>query len=166
MKFLRALWQDAPRFTKILEQLKLSDKFWRLLTNPVMLITCNQDKVSEKLTEEELQCQAYRYQYLSNVLDIMGHEIFLQKKLMHGELVVNGFPKSEANGTKRKDSEIAENKSFMSLKEIISTWCESSLLSDLIKACVSNEYDNKIHRHAKVSCTICNVASILTLRFS
>ncbi|XP_073292764.1 uncharacterized protein [Primulina huaijiensis] len=164
MKFLRALWQDAPQFTKILEQLKHSDKFWKLLTSPVMLNTCYQDKVSEKLTEEELQCQAYRYQYLSNVLDIMGHEIFLQKKLMHGELVVNGFPKSEANVTERKDSEIAKNKSFISLKEIISTWCESSLLSDLIKACVSSEYDNKIHRHAKAAAALCVVHVMIKLK--
>ncbi|KZV41118.1 hypothetical protein F511_09314 [Dorcoceras hygrometricum] len=165
MKFLRVLWQDAPQYSKILEHLKLSDNFWRLLTSSVMLITSNQDKVSEKLTEEELQCQSFRYQYLSNVLDIIGHEIFLQKRLMHGELVVNGFPISEANGTKRKeDSEITKNKSFVSLKEIISTWCESSLLSDLIKACVCSEYDNKIHWQAKVAAALCVVHVMIKLK--
>ncbi|XP_073159038.1 uncharacterized protein [Henckelia pumila] len=165
MKFLRALWQDAPQFTKILEQLKLSEEFWRLLTSPVMLITRIQDNVSEKLTEEELQCQAYGYQYVSNVLDVMGHEIFLQKRVMHGELGMNGFSKSEANGTKRmEDSEIAKNRSFISLKEIISTWCESSLFSDLIKACVSSEYDNKIYRHAKVAASLCVVHVMIKLK--
>lgn len=149
LNFLRTLWQGAPQFSKTLEQLKVADKFWRQLTNSLVLVTSNQHKLYEKLTEKELQNMAYRYQFLSNVLDILGYEIFLQKKLMHAEIVVNRISKSPTNGTeKTDDSKFTKNES---LKEIISTWCKSSVLSDLIKACVSWEYDNSSHMRAKVS---------------
>ncbi|KAK6136598.1 hypothetical protein DH2020_029631 [Rehmannia glutinosa] len=102
LNFLRALWQGAPQFTKTLEQLKVSDKFWRHLTNIVVLFSDDQDNLSEKFTDKKLQNVAYRYQFLSNVLDILGYEVFLQKKLMHAELVVNRISKSPTNGTEKK----------------------------------------------------------------
>ncbi|KAI3446215.1 hypothetical protein Pfo_002880 [Paulownia fortunei] len=165
LNFLRALWQGAPQFTKTLEQLKISDKFWRQLTNSVVLVTSYHGNLSEKLTEKELQIIAYRYQFLSNILDILGYEIFLQKKLMHAEIVVNRISKSPTNGsTKTKDSKFTKDESLSSLKEIISTWCKSSLLSDLIKACVSWEYDNSNHMRAKVAASLFAVHAMVKLR--
>ncbi|KAK6136640.1 hypothetical protein DH2020_029623 [Rehmannia glutinosa] len=162
LNFLRALWQGAPQFTKTLEQLKVSDKFWRHLTNIVVLFSDDQDNLSEKLTDKKLQNVAYRYQFLSNVLDILGYEVLLQKKLMHAELVVNRISKSPTNGTEKKVDSKDEGAS--SLKEIISTWCKSSLLSDLIKACVSWEYDNSSHIRAKVAASLFAVHAMVKIR--
>ncbi|KAL0422870.1 UNVERIFIED_CONTAM: hypothetical protein Slati_3309900 [Sesamum latifolium] len=163
LSFLRALWQGAPQFTKILEQLKVSDKFWRHLTNSVRLIS--QVDLSGKLTEKELQNLAYKYQYLSNVLDILGYEIFLQKKLMHAEVDLKRVSKSPTNGTEETDaSPFAKDGGVGSLKEIISTWCKSSILSDLIKACVSWEYGNSSHLRAKVAFGLFAVHAMVKLR--
>lgn len=146
LNFLKALWQGAPQFSKTLEQLKFADNFWRQLTNPLMHIPSNQPDVSEKLTEKEIQNLAYRNQYLSNILDILGYEVFMQKKLMHAE-TVNQISISPINGAeKTKDSKFTKNES---LKKIISTWSKSSL-GDLIKACVSWEHDGISHTRAKV----------------
>lgn len=148
LNFLRALWQGAPQFLKTLEQLKVADKFWKHLTSSVVLIACR-DNLSEKLTEMDFQHMVYGCQIFSNVLDILGYEIFLQKKLMHAATVVNGISESPPNGAERTyNSNVIKNGS---LKETLSTWCKNSILSDLIKACVSSEYDESSHTRAKVS---------------
>ncbi|KAK4437676.1 hypothetical protein Salat_0101600 [Sesamum alatum] len=162
LSFLRALWQGAPQFAKILEQLKVSDKFWRQLTNSVRLIS--QVDLSGKLTEKELQNLAYKYQYLSNVLDILGYEIFLQKKLMHAEVDLKRISKSPTNGTeKTEDSPFTKDGGVGSLKEIISIWCKRSTLSDLIKACVSWD-GNSSHLRAKVAFGLFAVHAMVKLR--
>ncbi|KAL0383983.1 UNVERIFIED_CONTAM: hypothetical protein Sradi_2792600 [Sesamum radiatum] len=163
LSFLRALWQGAPQFTKILEQLKVSDKFWRHLTSSVSLIS--QVDLSVKLTGKELQSLAYKYQYLSNVMDILGYETFLQKKLMHAEVDLKRVSKSPTNGTEETDaSPFAKDGGVGSLKEIISTWCKNSVLSDLIKACVSWEYSNSSHLRAKVAFGLFAVHAMVKLR--
>ncbi|CAA0807688.1 Protein of unknown function (DUF3414 [Striga hermonthica] len=156
LNLLSALWQGAPQFTKILEQLKSSDQFWKQLTNPVVMFSNDQDNLSDKSTEKKIQNTAYRYQVLSAVLDILNYEIFLQKKLMHAEIVVNRISKSPINGT--------EKKVVSDLKEIISTWCKSSLLSDLIKAFVSWEHDNNGHDRAKIAASLFVVHAMVKLR--
>lgn len=153
LNFLRALWQGAPQFTNILEQLKVSENFWGQLSHTVLLITRNQGNLSEKLTGKELKNLAYRYQILASVLDILCFEIFLQKKLMHAHIIVNQISKLPMNGAQNTmdSSKLRELGSPNGLKEIIATWCKSSLLSDLINACVSWQYDSSSHMHAKVS---------------
>lgn len=147
LNFLRALWQGAPQFSKTLEHLKVADKFWKHLTSSLVLIT-RRENLSKKLARIDLQNMVYECQILANVLDILGYEIFVQKKLMHAEIVVKELSKSPPHGAER-----SENSKFTktdSLKEIISAWCQSSDLSDLIKACVSWEYDDSSHVRAKV----------------
>ncbi|GFP89006.1 nucleoporin nup188 homolog [Phtheirospermum japonicum] len=158
LNLLRALWQGAPQFTKILEQLKVSDKFWKQLTSSAVLFSNYQGNISEKLTEKKIQSMGYRYQFMSDVLDILNYEIFLQKKLMHAEIVVNRLSKSPTNETEKKVD--SKDGSLSDLKEIISSWCKGSLLSDLIKAFVSWEYDDS-HMRAKVSyaCLVLFVAA-------
>ncbi|KAL8556343.1 hypothetical protein ACS0TY_003962 [Phlomoides rotata] len=160
LNFLKALWQGAPQFSKTLEHLKFADNFWRQLTNPLVLIPSNQHEFSDKLTEKELQNLAYRYQYLSNIFDILGYEVFMQKKLMHAE-IVNQISRSPTNGAeKTEESKFTKNES---LKEIISTWSKSSL-SDLIKACVSWEYDDISHTRAKAAVALFAVHAMMKVR--
>ncbi|KAL6517393.1 hypothetical protein OROMI_033094 [Orobanche minor] len=161
LNLLRALWEGAPQFTKILEQLTVSDKFWRQLTSSVALFSNDQVLVSEKLTEKKLQDIACRYQVVSDVLDILNYEVFLQKKLMHAAIGVNTISKSPTNGVERKVD--SEDDRFNDLKQIISAWCESSLLSGLIKAFVSWEYDDSSHR-AKIAASLFVVHGMVKLR--
>ncbi|KAL6545953.1 hypothetical protein OROGR_009827 [Orobanche gracilis] len=160
LNLLRALWEGAPQFTRILEQLTVSDKFWRQLTSSVALFSNDQVLVSEKLTEKKLQDIACRYQIVSDVLDILNYEVFLQKKLMHAAIAVT-ISKSPTNGVERKVD--SEDDRFNDLNQIISAWCESSLLSDLIKAFVSWEYDDSSHR-AKIAASLFAVHGMVKLR--
>ncbi|KAI3451302.1 hypothetical protein Pfo_007967 [Paulownia fortunei] len=59
---------------------------------------------------------------------------------------------------------VSSNESLSSLKEISSTWRKSSLLSDLIKACVSWEYGNSSYLHAKVAACLFAVNVMVKLR--
>ncbi|XP_051133760.1 uncharacterized protein LOC127253286 isoform X2 [Andrographis paniculata] len=164
LNFLRALWQGAPQFTKMLELLKISDKFWRQITIPVVLVAGTEGKLSENLTEKELQNTAYKYRFLSYVLDILGCEVFLQKKLMHAELVANKATKSLTNETEKRDSKLSKSESLSNLKEIISTWCKSSVLSDLIRACVSWEFDNSFLLRSRIAGALFAVSAMVKLR--
>lgn len=148
LNFLREIWQGAPQFSKTLEQLKVADMFWKHLTSSLVLVT-RRENLSDKLTEMDLQNMTCGCQILSNILDILGYEIFMQKKVMHAAAVANRISTSPPNGAERR-----ENSNFMkngSLKETISTLCENSVLSDLIKVCVSSGYDESSHTRAKVS---------------
>ncbi|XP_041997267.1 uncharacterized protein LOC121747315 isoform X2 [Salvia splendens] len=147
LKFLKALWQGAPQFSKNLEQLKVADEFWKHLTRSLVLIA-HRDNISEKLTEMDLQNMACECQMLSNVLDILSYEIFVQKKLRHAASVVNRISTSPPNGAEKTEHNFKKNGS---LKETISSWCKNSVLSDLIKVCVSSEYDESSHTRAKVA---------------
>ncbi|KAL2537742.1 hypothetical protein Fot_19133 [Forsythia ovata] len=151
LDFLKTLWQSAPQFTNILEQLKQSDKFWRQLTDCVTLISSNEDDLSGNLTEMELQNLAYGYQCQSKVFEILAYEMFLQKKLMHAALLVKQSSKLTDGAEKADNSQVTKDASLTSLKDIFSNWCKSSLLTDMIKSCVSCEYDNSIHTRAKVA---------------
>lgn len=148
--FLRALWQGAPQFRKIVDLLKFSDKFWKQLTSSIMLSTGIEDKLGVS-SKNELQHQACRYQYQSILLDILGYEIFLQKKMMHARQS-NQVSRLPSGGTESKEeTKIRKDEILVSLKEAISTWCKSSSLGNLIKEYVTCEYDTSNHLHAKVS---------------
>ncbi|KAL1554389.1 hypothetical protein AAHA92_14953 [Salvia divinorum] len=147
LKFLKALWQGAPQFSKTLEQLKVADAFWNHLTRSLVLIA-HRDNISEKLTEMDLQNMACECQILSNVLDILSYEIFVQTKLRHAASFFNRISTSAPNGAEKTELNLKKNGS---LKETISTWCKNSVLSDLIKVCVSSEYDESSHTRAKVA---------------
>ncbi|XP_057788584.1 uncharacterized protein LOC131005591 isoform X2 [Salvia miltiorrhiza] len=159
LNFLRALWQGAPQFSKTLEQLKVTDKFWKHLTSSLVLIS-RRDNLSEKLTEMNFQNMAYECQILSNVLDILGYEIFVQKKLMHATSLANRISSLPPNGAERTENFIKNG----SPKETISTWCKNSVLSDLIKVCVSSEYDESSHTRAKVAAASFVVHVMVKLR--
>ncbi|KAL3621352.1 hypothetical protein CASFOL_036264 [Castilleja foliolosa] len=160
LNLLRALWQGAPQFTNFLEQLKVSDNFWRHLTSSAVLFSNDQGNISENMTEKKIQNMCYRYQFMSYVLDILSYEIFLEKKLIHAEMVVNRLSKS-LNGTEHKVG--SKYGSLSDLKEIISSWCTGSLLSDLIKAFVSWKYDDSYMR-AKVAASLFAVHAMVKLR--
>lgn len=149
LNFLKALWQGAAHYTNLLKQLRNSD-FWKKLLNFVVLSIDKKSFQSESATKLELQNLAYRYQCQHNVLDVVTCEMFLQKKLLHSELVTKESSKSSNNGS--DGSKVATAENSCNLKDIFGVWCESSLDAETIKTFVSFEYDGSVKLRARVSC--------------
>ncbi|KAM3398313.1 putative protein isoform X4 [Capsicum galapagoense] len=148
LNFLKALWQGAAHYTNLLKQLRNSD-FWKKLLNFVVLSIYKKSFQSESATKLELQNLAYRYQCQHNVLDVVTCEMFLQKKLLHSELVTKESSKSSNNGS--DGSKVATAESSCNLKDIFGVWCESSLDAETIKTFVSFEYDGSVKLRARVA---------------
>ncbi|CAN4119728.1 unnamed protein product [Withania somnifera] len=148
LNFLKALWQGAAHYTNILKQLRNSD-FWKKLLNFVVLSIGNKSFQSDRATELELQNLAYRYQCQYNVLDLVACEMFLQKKILHSELVTKESSKSLHNGS--DGSKVARGESSCNLKDIFGVWCERSLDAETIKTFVLFEYDGSVKLRARVA---------------
>lgn len=149
LNFLKALWQGAAHYTNLLEQLRNSD-FWEKLLNTVVLSIGKKSFQSESATELELQNLAYRYQCQRNVLDVVAYEMFLQKKILYSELVTTESSKYLHNGS--DGSKVGTAEISCNLKEIFGVWCASSLDAETIKRFVSFEYDDSVKLRARVSC--------------
>lgn len=109
----------------------------------------------------EAQSLAYKYQCQSAILEIMTHDMFLKKKLLHAE----SFLKEASESKERSENGVSTGKSKSAnncdLKDIFSSWSEGSNLANLIKSYASCEYDNEIHYRAKVSFQISFIFSML-----
>ena len=152
LNLLKALWQGAAQYADILEWLKNSEKFWKLFCNSISLIARMKDPLPENLTEMEALSLAYKYQCQTAVLEIMAEDLFLQKKLLHAEFLV----KLAAESSKEKTGttvglEKSRSENLHHLKDVLSSWCENSVLVDLIKSYASCQYDTEIYLRAKVN---------------
>ncbi|XP_068323187.1 uncharacterized protein [Pyrus communis] len=91
----------------------------------------------------------------SAILEIIAHSMFLHKKLLHAESFVKQLPESQdriQNTVRSEKSKAAD------LEAILSAWCESSVLGNLIKSLTNCEYDPELFLRAKVA------ASVITAR--
>lgn len=102
------------------------------------------------MTETEALNLAYKYQCHSTIMEIMAHEIFLQKKLSHAELLVKQA--TDSNGRIESASTITRSKleSSGDLKDILFSWSGSFDLSRLIESYTHCVYDYEILYRAKV----------------
>lgn len=151
LNFLKALWQGAPQFTNFLEQLKDSENFWKLFSDPVMFISHKPDNPSQNLMKMELRNLVYKYYCQSDLLEIIAYEIFMHKKFLHVESVLKETSELSNDRVDKVDgSRLAKDGSMCGLKNMISTWFKSSLLGEVIKAYASCTYDCEMLLHAKV----------------
>ena len=146
LNLMKALWQGAAQYTQILSLLRSSENFWKQLSNTISQIAGIEDPPLENLTEMGGQNFAYKYRCQSAILEIIAYEMFLQKKLSHAESLV----KHTAESKNRIENAVNIEKSSAT-KDIMSNWCGSSVLGNLIKSYTSCEYDNEKYFHAKVS---------------
>lgn len=156
LSFLRALWQGAPQFTNILQQLKDTAKFWEHLFESIVLIPDMQDNLSESLPHVELQNQAYRYYCQSYVLEMVAYELFLHKKLLHATLLMKETTDSSKDKVDRADSSKLDNGSAQVLRDLLSTAFNNSL-GKVIKSYASCRYDYGMHLHAKIAASLFSV---------
>jgi nuclear pore complex protein Nup188 len=146
---MKALWQGAAQYTHILKWLRSSENLWKQLSNSVLLIAGIEDPPLENLTEKEALNLACKYQCQSAILEIMAYEMFLQKKLSHAESLV----KHAIESKDRIENVVYIEKSKV-VKDIMSNWCESTVLGNLIKSYTSCEYNNEKYFHGKVIVSI------------
>lgn len=143
---MKALWQGAAQYTHILEWLRSSENFWKHLSNYISLIAGTKDPPLENLTEKEALDLACKYRCQSVILEIMAYEMFLQKKLSHAQSLV----KHAAELKDRIENAVNIEKS-KAVRDMVLSWCESSVLSNLIKSHTSCDYNNEKFFHAKVT---------------
>ncbi|EEF34096.1 conserved hypothetical protein [Ricinus communis] len=149
LDFLKALWQGAAQYINILESLKSFRLFWKKLSNCISLITSSERPVLENLTEKDAQSLAYKYRCQSVILEIMAYEMFLKKKLLHAESLLKEVPRSKGNTENAVNLEKSKSANDCDLKDIMSSWCDISILGNLIKS-YTCEFDNEICYHAKL----------------
>ncbi|KAL4616065.1 hypothetical protein ACB092_07G172100 [Castanea dentata] len=152
LNLIKALWQGAAQYTQILSVLRSSENFWKQLSNTLSLIAGIKDPPLENLTETGGLNLAYKYRCQSTILEIISYEMFLQKKLSHAESLV----KHTAESKDRIENAVNIEKS-KATKDIVSSWCESSVLGNLIKSYSSCEYDNEKYFRAKVAASLFTV---------
>lgn len=158
LNFLKALWQGAAQYADILEQLKNSGKFWKQLSNSILLIASIEAPQRENHIDNEALARAYKYQCQCSMLELMAYDMFLEKKLLDAELLVN----QAAESSKEKignalSTEKSKSANGHDLKDIVSSWCENSVLGNLMKSYASCEYDNEICIRAKVAVSLFSV---------
>lgn len=157
LNFLKALWQGAGQYANILELLKSSEKFWKQLSNCIVKTDNTRISPCESMTEAEWANLPYKYQCQSAILEILAYDMFLDKKLLFGESHV----KESIEPKERIETAVSSAKSKavnpVDPKDIFSDWCDSSVLSGLIKLYVSCEYDNGIHYSVQVAISLLTV---------
>lgn len=102
----------------------------------------------ENITETEAQDLAFRYQCQSAILEIMAHDMFLHKKLLHLETLAKEVPESQ---DRIQNTVRLEKSKASDLVDILSAWCRSSVLDNLTKSLSYCEYDLKLYLRAKVT---------------
>ena len=150
LNFLKALWQRAAQYINILGRLKNSDKFWKQLSNCILLTSVDSSS-SNRLTETEALNLAYRYQCQSSILEITAYDMFLRKKLLQVESLEKQEPDSRGTVENSVNADKPKAANLYNHRDILSTWCQSSVLVNLIKSLTSYDYDNKSFYHAQVT---------------
>lgn len=145
---MKALWRGAAQFADVLEQLKKSENFWKQISVPILFVESMQNMPLKSLNEKEARNTSYQYYCQSAVLEIMAYELFLQKKVLYArqqsEVLRDGINNNDSSGK-------TEDKGDSSLKDILSTWCGSSVLNNLINLYTACQFDNHKYVHMKVS---------------
>uniref|UniRef100_A0A2P2LVR1 Uncharacterized protein LOC105141252 isoform X2 n=1 Tax=Rhizophora mucronata TaxID=61149 RepID=A0A2P2LVR1_RHIMU len=152
--FLNALWHGAFHYIKALDYLKSSGKLWKQLSNCLSIDDSWRASSVEHLTESEAQSLAYKYRCHAAILEIIGYDIFVNKKLLHAESCPNEVSDCKESAENAVRAENSKSPNFYGLKDTLSSWCEGSILGNLIKLYTSCEYDNKICYRAKVAASL------------
>ncbi|XP_021609697.1 uncharacterized protein LOC110613074 isoform X3 [Manihot esculenta] len=163
LHFLKALWEGAVQYINVLEHLKSTRTFWKQLCNCISVVTSLKTSVLENLTKVEAQSLVYKYCCQSAVLEIMAYEMFLKKKMLHAESLLKEAPHSKGNTENVGGTEKLQSASDFELEDILSSWCDSSILGNLMKSYTYCEYDDQIFYRAKVSASMFIVHVIVRL---
>lgn len=131
--------------------MKTSEKVLEQLTDNISHFVSGEACAPKNITEMQALNSAYKYLSLSSMVEIMSYDIFLQKKLLHGESIVKQQPGSKDKATVAVNNENPKSSASISdVKNMLSTACDGSLLGKLTKLLASCEFDNETYYRAKV----------------
>ncbi|KAH9623965.1 hypothetical protein KSS87_021079 [Heliosperma pusillum] len=150
--FLKALWEGAAQYSDILEPIRKSKRFWKLLSESILLMPPKEAHTTGNLSEADTLKVEYKYRCQSSALDIMALELFLQKKLLYADSL---FRRAD-NGLKVRFDGIDQTSTVAStstrqIGDIFFIRSDSSAFSNLLKSCAACTYDTNIYRHAKIA---------------
>ncbi|XP_048491889.1 uncharacterized protein LOC104903976 isoform X2 [Beta vulgaris subsp. vulgaris] len=151
LNFMKALWQGAAQFIDMLETIRKSKKFWKQLSESMLLISCKEAPLPIDLPETDSQKFAYEYQCQSAALDIMALETFLQKKLLHLESLVRQADQLLKGGVGAVGTKAQVSANSEQLEDILISWSDSSSLSILLKSSAVCMYDTDVYFQAKIA---------------
>ncbi|OIV99597.1 hypothetical protein TanjilG_17407 [Lupinus angustifolius] len=151
LNFMVAIWQGASDYANILESLRSYENFWKHLANAISNIASSETPQLNNLKEKDALNVAYSFHCQSAILGIMAYELFLQKKLLHAESLVNDAAESKDKAQNAKKTSISKATDFHSLKGIWSSWFKDSVLGKLVKSYTSRGHNNEIYYRAKVA---------------
>lgn len=147
LRFVKALWQEAAQYTDILEAIRKSKKFWKDLSQCILLVCHKEAPSLRNLSEAEAKKFARLYQCQSAALDIMALEIFLQKKLFHAESLVR-----QTDDPSKAIVTGDDGINLHHLEDILFSWSENNGLSNLLKSYAACIWNTDIYLHAKIAC--------------
>lgn len=114
-------------------------------------LTSGVDTPLENLTEMEALNLAYGYQCQSAIMEIMAYDMFLQKKLLDVEPLAKQALESRDRVENSVSAEKSEATNQYHHSDILSLWCRTSVLANLIKSLASYDYDNQSYFLPKVT---------------
>nr|DAD40324.1 TPA_asm: hypothetical protein HUJ06_014647 [Nelumbo nucifera] len=154
LKFLKALWQGATQYVQILELFKTSDNFWKLLSSSISAVATTSTPLEDLSGVANLSL-AYKYECHSVALDIIAHEMYLQEKLQQAEVSAK---QSSEPSKERIENTVSKEKSgsasLTDLMDILSTWCKSPVLGNLIKLYATSGFHSKVFLHSKIASSL------------
>ncbi|KAL0536080.1 hypothetical protein IC582_025012 [Cucumis melo] len=155
LNFIKALWQTAGPFIMILNRMKTSEKVLEQLTDGVSHFVSGDACAPKTIAAMQALNSAYKYLSLSSMVETMSYDIFLQKKMLHGESIAEqqtGPKDKAADAVSSENSKLST--SLSDVKNMLSAACDGSLLAKLTKLLASCEFDNETYHRAKVASSL------------
>lgn len=109
-----------------------------------------EDHLPRKLAEREGQSLANKYQCQSAVLEILACDMFLQKTLSHAKVPMEQLDLAKVSDGNAVTAEKSKVSDPQDPTGVLSTWCQSSFLENLVKTYASCGYDGEIWFRQKV----------------
>eukprot|EP01018_Ginkgo_biloba_P018782 Gb_15236 [translate_table: standard] len=159
LHFLKTLWQGGTEYIHILDKLQTRDMFWKYISSCISVSSSSEVCSLSNMNDDETLAKAFQYQCQSSTLQIMAHDIFLQRHLVQIERletnstsssstpVVNSIDKSP----KGKDSKamLLKYAGPSGAEKIILEWSKDSVMCSIFRSYAFCLYDKELLLHAK-----------------
>ncbi|KAJ0974274.1 hypothetical protein J5N97_016239 [Dioscorea zingiberensis] len=146
LKLLKALWEGGGQYMHIVEKIRSSEMFWGNLSSSISAKEVMFTFSSENLRSDEIQLAAYGDHCTGNVLS---------KKAF-----ISRYAEKKTNETSKESSQArttTEPSNIPNLKDILSIWCKSPTVENLIKSCSSIGNIKDIVFLAKMTVCLCAI---------
>ncbi|KAI4376103.1 hypothetical protein MLD38_013896 [Melastoma candidum] len=147
---LKALWEGASQYKPLLEDLKMSESFWKNLSSSLGVAAGKEAQETDDCIECQSESSVLFYQCQSAILEIMASNVLMDKKLAHAESLV-GRAVEVASNPEHTGKMKAAHGSYI---DVLSTWHDSAALHCQIKMYASSGYDADICSRAKVATSL------------